>query len=130
METKKLFLVDNDDIFCFAAEVLIKSRNLAHEVARFENGHEALNALRTLADSPDELPAILLLDLNMPIMSGWEFLDEIKTGPEIFTKKIAIYILTSSIAPEDVTKSKDYPFLEGYITKPLTVEDIDRVSAK
>lgn len=127
MGAKKLFLVDDDVIFKIAAEVLIKTHKLADEVVQMSNGLEAYNALIALEHSPNDLPDVMLLDINMPIMNGWELLEELKQGPEIIRKQVQIHILTSSIAPEDLNLSKTYDFIDGYITKPLTNSDIDKV---
>lgn len=80
-----------------------------------------------MADTPNELPEVLFLDINMPIMNGWELLEELKGTPEVIRKNVQIHILTSSIAPEDLNLSKTYEFIDGYITKPLTVKDLNKV---
>ncbi|UOY09012.1 response regulator [Muricauda sp. SCSIO 64092] len=129
MGAKKLFLVDDDEIFKIAAEVLIKTHKLADEVVQMANGLEAYNALISLEHSPNDLPDVMLLDINMPVMNGWELLEELKQGPEIIRKQVQIHILTSSIAPEDLNLSKTYDFIDGYITKPLTNSDIDKVKS-
>ncbi len=129
MGAKKLFLVDDDEIFRTAAEVLIKALGLAEEVVSLENGLLAYDALIPLENTPDELPELMFLDINMPVMNGWELLEELKHAPEIIRNKVQIHILTSSIAPEDLNLSKTYDFIEGYITKPLTNSDIERIKS-
>jgi len=127
MGAKKLFLVDDDFIFRTAAEVLIKSSGLAQEVVQLENGLEAYDALMVLENNPTELPEIMLLDINMPLMNGWELLEELKMAPEVIRNQVQIHILTSSIAPEDLNLSKTYDFIDGYITKPLTNSDLEKI---
>lgn len=129
MGAKKLFLVDDDFIFRTAAEVLIKSSHLAQEVVQLENGLEAYDALMVLENNPTELPEIMLLDINMPLMNGWELLEELKMAPEVIRNQVQIHILTSSIAPEDLNLSKTYDFIDGYITKPLTNSDLEKIKA-
>ena len=129
MGAKKLFLVDDDDIFRTAAEVLITSLGLAEEVVHLENGLLAYDAVIPLENTPDELPELLFLDINMPVMNGWELLEELRQAPEVVRNKVQIYILTSSIAPEDLKLSKTYGFIAGYITKPLTHSDIEKIKA-
>jgi CheY-like chemotaxis protein len=130
MGAEKLFLVDDDIIFRTAAAVLIKSQGLASEVVQFENGLKAHDALLALENTPEELPKIMFLDINMPVMNGWELLEELKTAPEIIRNQVQIHILTSSIAPEDMNLSKTYEFINGYIAKPLTNSDIDKIKAE
>ncbi|TAI47642.1 response regulator [Flagellimonas allohymeniacidonis] len=128
MKAKKVFLVDDDFIFREAAEVLIKSSGLTEEVHHFENGLEAYDTLIPLADSPNQLPDIMLLDINMPVMNGWELLEELKRAQSVLRDEVQIHILTSSIAPEDLNLSKEYEFINGYITKPLTKADLDKLA--
>lgn len=128
MGAKKLFLVDDDEIFRVAAEVLIKSNGLADQVVQLKNGLEAYDALMEHENNPEALPEILFLDINMPVMNGWELLEEIKNGPEIIRNNVQIHILTSSIDPRDLVLSKTYGFIKGYITKPLTEVDLDKIA--
>ena len=131
MKDKKTYIVDDDFIFRAASEVLIKSEKLTSEVATFENGLLALENLLEIAEnSPEQLPDLLLLDINMPVMNGWEFLEALKEAPEIIRNQVDIFILTSSIAPEDLNLSKMYTFLNGYINKPLTVQDIQSLKER
>ncbi|WP_422858140.1 response regulator [Flagellimonas sp. S174] len=128
MKTKKVFLVDDDFIFREAAEVLITSSGLTDEVLHFENGLEAYNRLVELSETPEHLPEIMLLDINMPVMNGWELLEELRQVKSVVRDSIQIHILTSSIAPEDLNLSKEYEFINGYITKPLTRADLKKLS--
>ena len=128
MKAKKVFLVDDDFIFREAAEVLIKSSGLTEEVVHFENGLEAYDALVTLANSPSELPEIMFLDINMPIMNGWELLEDLKRAQSVLREQIQIHILTSSISQEDLNLSKEYEFINGYISKPLTRADLESLA--
>lgn len=128
MGANKLFLVDDDDIFRLAAEVLITSSDLTDEVIQLENGLEAYEALMALEHTPNDLPEVMFLDINMPVMNGWELLEELKNGPEVIRNKVKIHILTSSIDPHDLVLSKTYQFIAGYITKPLTEADLNKIA--
>ncbi len=91
----------------------------------FHNGEEALINLKSIIKAEEKLPDIILLDLNMPIMDGWQFLDEftkIKTE-----KKITIYIITSSVDPMDIEKAKEYNNVNNYIVKPITLEALQDI---
>ncbi|WP_420603592.1 response regulator [Flagellimonas sp.] len=128
MEVNKVFLVDDDDIFRTAAEILIKSEGLTSTVVQYGNGLDAYNRLLELTGTPNELPDIILLDINMPVMNGWEFLEELRMAPNLINDQVHIYILTSSIAPDDLNLSKEYGFIRGYITKPLTKADLKKMA--
>lgn len=128
MTNNKIFLVDDDLIFRTAATVLLGQELPEFKAEHFENGLEAYNKLIEFAEATEELPQLILLDINMPVMNGWELLEELKSAPHQIRQQCQIYILTSSIAPEDMNLSKTYEFINGYITKPLTSEDLKRIA--
>ena len=127
MGRKKIFLVDDDLIFRTAATVLIQQNIPGYEIVHFENGLEVYEKLITLAETMEYLPELMFLDINMPVMNGWELLEDLKTSPPQIVQQMRIHILTSSIAPEDMNLSKSYNFINGYITKPLTERDLQIV---
>lgn len=113
-----IYIVDDDPIQRMLINQLISAGNTTLTVQSFENGQEALNAIL----AGDE-PTIILLDLNMPIMNGWEFLlaySKAKT-------KADVYIVTSSSDMTDVEQSKDFKFIKGYFTKPLDGINVSEV---
>lgn len=127
---KNLFLVDDDKIFTFLTTKIIAKNNLVEEVKVFSNGLDVLNFLTENAGNPALLPEIILLDLNMPIMDGWQFLERyIELLPKI-DKKIKIYVLSSSIFPEDIDKAKTIGAVSDYIVKPLTGEKLINILKK
>lgn len=124
MGVKHIFLVDDDQIFRTATTVLLQRELQEIQISEFKNGMEVYDKLMELEKKPEALPDIILLDINMPLMNGWEFLEELKgCSPELY-RSIDIHILTSSIAPEDLNLSLTYDFIKGYITKPFTIEDV------
>ncbi|ETN96545.1 response regulator [Zhouia amylolytica AD3] len=91
----------------------------------FQNGEEALTNLKPIVLSGESVPDVILLDLNMPIMDGWEFLDNfIKLEAK---RKILIYIVSSSIDPADIIKAKSYKGLNNFIVKPITREVLSEI---
>lgn len=118
-------IIDDDPIFVFGAKRIMQFADFCTAFMIFHNGEEALNNLKSIIVAGEKLPDMILLDLNMPIMDGWQFLDEftkIKTE-----KKITIYIITSSIDPADVTRSKAYQNVNNYIVKPITMETLKQL---
>ncbi|RKS42730.1 response regulator receiver domain-containing protein [Gillisia mitskevichiae] len=118
-------IIDDDPIFVFGAKKIMQYANFCSAYMIFHNGEEALINLKSVIKAGERLPDIILLDLNMPIMDGWEFLDEftkIKTS-----KKITIYIITSSVDPADVERSKEYESVNNYIVKPITLEALQEI---
>lgn len=123
-QIKHLTLVDDDDIFVFLTTKAIEQTNLVDLIKVFENGLDALNFLKENKNNIDALPEIILLDLSMPIMNGWQFLEEFaKLNPTI-GKKITIYICSSSISPDDILRAKTISEVSDYIIKPLTKDKL------
>ncbi len=121
---KNLTLIDDDDIFVFLTKKAVESTNLVELIKVFGNGLDAINFLEENCDNVDSLPEIILLDLSMPIMDGWQFLDQFtKLIPKI-DKKITIYICSSSISPSDVLLAKKNNAVSDYIIKPVTKEKL------
>jgi CheY-like chemotaxis protein len=119
-QIKTLTLVDDDDIFVFLTKKVVEQTKLVDLIKVFGNGLDALNFLKENRHNVDVLPEIILLDLSMPIMNGWQFLEEYaKLNPTI-GKKITIYICSSSISHDDITRAKAINEVSDYIIKPIT----------
>lgn len=124
----KVAVVDDDDIFRTCFKILLKSENFAREILPFRNGREALEALRLMDPKSEDYPELLFLDINMPAMDGWTFLEEIDALTGANTSDLPIFVLSSSIDPWDIKRSKKYKQVLGYIAKPLTRENLVYVS--
>ncbi len=121
---KNLFIVDDDDVYVMLTKRTIKSTNQVEKTSVFENGLDAINFLKENAGNPDLLPEIILLDLTMPIMDGWQFLDEfILLKPKI-AHSIKIYIVSSSISPYDRSKALRMAEVSEFIIKPISSEKL------
>ena len=119
---KLTYLIDDDEIYIFTAKKLINKTDFSEEVKFFYNGKEALRAIKSKLYNEEELPDVILLDLNMPIMDGWQFLDEFI---RIKTKKtISVYIVSSSVNPVDLERAKTYNMVSNYIVKPISREKL------
>lgn len=121
---KTLTIVDDDDIFVFLTTKIIEQTNLVDLIKGFGNGLDAINFLKENKNNVDALPDIILLDLNMPIMNGWQFLEEYNKLNPTIGKKITIYICSSSISPDDITRAKTISEVSDYIIKPITEDKL------
>lgn len=117
-------LIDDDEVFVFLTKKAIERTHLVELIRVFSNGLDAIDFLREHSDNVDALPEIILLDLSMPIMDGWQFLDQFsKLAPKI-DKKIIIYLCSSSISPNDIQLAKKNSLVTDYVIKPITKEKL------
>lgn len=121
------FIVDDDKIYVFSLKKLLAINNLCKNILVFENGEKALNYITPIMSNSDELPDIILLDLNMPVMDGWEFLDEFIKIKSKINKQIEIFMVSSSINPADIEKAKQYQELTDYLIKPVSFNELSKV---
>ena len=118
MSVNTAFIIDDDPIFVFGSKVLLKNNGFASNILVCQNGQEALEVIMSLLESEEGLPEVIFLDLNMPIMDWWEFLDEF--GKLANGHDTRIYILSSSIDTRDIERAKTYDMVSDFIAKPLT----------
>lgn len=117
----KIYLIDDDEIAVYLTNILLYKTSFADEVVTYNRSIEGLNKL--LNSSPDDLPELIFLDINMPELDGWEFLDQLKKH----NLKIPVYIITSSIDPSDKARAYAHKLVSGLVTKPLTKNCLDKV---
>ena len=123
--SKKVAIVDDDDIFQFTTKIKFEKLGLAEDVMIFSDGEEAIDFI--LASENSELPEIVLLDINMPIVDGWDFLELFKKVPQEKKDIMEIHMLSSSINPDDVKKAEANVFVVDYITKPISDADVEKI---
>ena len=115
VKEQRILLVDDDPIFLTLAELAIKKEQSEVEIFKANNGEEAINFL----DS--EKVDLIYLDLNMPVMNGWEFLEAMESKDR---NGVKIYVLTSSIDPSDRKKAEENPLVSSMLEKPLDKQKI------
>lgn len=113
-------LIDDDSIIQFVHQNVIGKTDPDGRVFTVSSVEEAF---RFLSDSNQPSPNLVFLDINMPIQNGFDFLDELQLNHEDVHRRLKqdarVFLLTSSVNPRDVDKSKEYPIIEGLIPKPL-----------
>jgi CheY-like chemotaxis protein len=123
-KTDLLYIIDDDEIIVYLTGKTLRKHDFTKEIKTFCHGLEALENLKNIAQSSEQQwPDIILLDLNMPIMDGWQFIESfIELG---LSKNISLFIYSSSIDRSDQERSQYYSdHIKGFITKPLTIDKL------
>lgn len=113
-------IIDDDIIFHFIFSKLMENLQGVNEVLIFSDGKEAIDFINSNINNLDKLPDIIFLDINMPVMNGWQFLDRYKLLE--MKKKIMIYIVSSSNNPDDIIDAKAILEVSDYLVKPIKGE--------
>lgn len=112
-----IFLVDDDNIYQFTAKKTLESMGLTQEVTVFPDGEKAIEFIKDHISEPDLLPDVIFLDINMPIMDGWQFVEAFQQLS--LPRKIALYMVSSSVDESDMKRSKEFGVIDDYIIKPV-----------
>ena len=123
---KKVLIIDDDPVSNFVTKLILKGSNKADVINECFDGQEGIDFIKKHYSQPDvENIDFILLDLNMPILDGWQFLEEYNKMD--LHSKAKIYILSSSNYDEDIAKSKEYPIVQDYLVKPLRKDTINEI---
>jgi two-component system, chemotaxis family, chemotaxis protein CheY len=125
----KAFLIDDDPIQLRLAELLINRTAVFDQLQIFGGAEGALEFLQA-AENRSDLPDIILLDLNMPETDGWMFLERFKGIIGDLDKEIRIFILSSSIDENEIARSRQYPFVAGFISKPINQDILKEIGSQ
>ena len=125
MEVELVYIVEDDSIACYVITKQLDRHDGFRKSQSFKHGEEALNALIKNVNQQEFIPDLIFLDINMPVMDGWEFLEAF--SKLTYDKNISVIILTSSINPEDKERAKTYDVVKGFMSKPLTGDKLDQV---
>ena len=126
MKFNNFFLIDDDTTSNFIDARLIENYMIAKKIKVFNYANIALDELKHLALTDSiEFPDVILLDIQMPYMTGWQFIEEYEKFPAEVLKKCKLFMFSSSVNPKDIEKSKTYNVVTGFISKPLTMEKLN-----
>ena len=126
---KSVLLVEDDPITILVCDRIMKMNSFSEKVKSCENGKFALDHLKEVIEKEPKLaPEIIFLDINMPVMNGWDFLEEYEKIKDSLPQLPRIFILSSTVDPEDYKRAKSYTSVEDFISKPLSKENLDKIS--
>lgn len=129
MNYRKVLVVDDALIDRYMAEKIMKKHGFTDEVVTVESAMDALELLEACIEDLGSLPELIFLDINMPKMSGFDFLDEYAKFPEQLKKKCIIIMLSSSMHPEDKHRALENPYVSKFLSKPLSLDILLEVSS-
>ena len=117
-------IIDDDTIYHFILTSIINKNKLAESILSFLDGEKAIQYLRDNKTRNEKIPDVLFLDVNMPIMDGWMFIEEYARIKMNITKKMLVFMLSSSANPIDIERADKISEISNYIIKPINLEEV------
>jgi CheY-like chemotaxis protein len=124
----KLILIDDEPIFHKIVQMTLKNTELSNQATYSFDGEVVLDYLEEKQSESHSLPDYIFIDLYMPLFSGWDFLNGFQNIYKQLKKTIHIYVVTSSVDQRDVDRSKLYPFVTTFISKPVMKDIFDNIN--
>ncbi len=125
-----ILIVDDDPIGLYLAERIVKRQGFFSTITSFQSSVEALRFFRQRVLDGRRLPHVILLDLNMPLMDGWDFLEALKPLTDQLQNRSYICLLTSSVAAADIDRAQAHPLVEAFLSKPLKSHEMQKIYEK
>tara|TARA_B100000795_G_C22748494_1_gene418350 strand:- start:356 stop:769 length:414 start_codon:yes stop_codon:yes gene_type:complete len=119
-----LAIVDDDKIFQFTLTRVINYNKQVERIINFSDGEKAIQYLTDNKVTNENIPDIIFLDSNMPILDGWQFIEEYKSIKTEIKKKIVIVMWSSSINPIDTERASKISEISNYLIKPIKLEEV------
>lgn len=123
----KLLVIDDDDINIFIISKIVEKTGYDVEICAKHNGQLAIDYIKELVANNQPLPHLVLIDINMPILNGWEFIEAFEALDLALTNDM--YMLSSSVYENDIEKAKSYKSVKGFISKPLSIDRLKELLA-
>jgi CheY-like chemotaxis protein len=127
---KAVMLIDDNEIDNLINQKMLEASNIAETIFMHTGAKSALEFLKNmekLASNGVGLPEIIFLDIDMPLMDGFQFLDEFDKLSDYIKNNVSIIMLTSSINPQDLGKARKSNYIKKYINKPLTQDSLEKL---
>ncbi len=124
---KEICVIDDDHIYQLIIEKIIRRAAIFGKSTAYKN---AAHAFQQFKDPEFALPHLILLDINMPIMDGWEFITQLSSCRPNLKDETKIYIVSSSIATADKLKAASFKEISGFLSKPVSVQKLQEIGAQ
>ena len=126
-DSVSVLLIDDSEVDNFINKAILSKENSISGITVKSSGFDALEYLEGILEEDNSFPDLIFLDIRMPRMNGFEFLDEYSNFPEKLTSHSKVYILSSSLDPLDSEKSKKYAVVKGHLVKPLAHHHVSKL---
>ena len=122
-------IIDDDNLYVHLLKKIIQTRKLCENLLLFNDGKQSIDYFESLLEnlSEEKVPDIIFIDLNMPVMDGWEFIERFTKIENRFNKLITLYIVSSSIDPVDISRAKALSNIKDYLIKPTHINELERI---
>ncbi|MFI8605611.1 response regulator [Cellulophaga baltica] len=127
MKKGNILLVDDDEIYLYLVKKILSKISEKIAISSFTDGEQAINFISNQTEVHEEVPEVILLDVNMPFLDGWGFLVEFEKLKPRLEKSVRIYLVTSSALPSDKQRAKEFQELTGYFVKPITEDNLKNI---
>ena len=124
---RKLVFIDDDPIDHFLMKHILRGKNYFDTTTYTVYGSLVLDYMEEHKSEPEKLPDMIFIDLNMPLFSGWDFLKRLEQMQHTIEKDIPVYVISSSLRPDDRATSSMYSFVQDFISKPVDSAEIERI---
>ncbi len=126
----KILVVDDDSVYNYSLQVLITNHQITEDFSSFTDAEKAILFLEQHVSDASQLPDVIFLDISMPMMNGWEFLEEYAELRKQFCKPVELFVVSSSIRKQDILRAKSYREVNDYISKPFTSQTLQKFIEK
>ena len=124
---KTIFIIDDDNMYQMLLSRTIRKINDQLNIVSFTNGEEALEHFKELFNQNSTLPDLVLVDINMPVLDGWQFLDDLEIIRPGYKNEIPVYLISTSLDENDKNKAQENEYIRDFIIKPLPTEWLDEI---
>ncbi|HTK21723.1 MAG TPA: response regulator [Mucilaginibacter sp.] len=124
---RKLVFIDDDPVDHFLMKHILRGKNYFDTTTYTIYGSLVLDYIEEHKSDPEKLPDMIFVDLNMPMFSGWDFLKRMEQMYQGISKEIPVFVISSSLRPDDKDTSSRYSFVQDFISKPVSSEEIERI---